>query len=188
MKKKPRRRCCICKCRKFKDRKCCICQTPALRTVRSAPRFTTRQASKPNNSSSILHRELFFIGVTVKALRLVKGITQKNLAESIGCSRGYLMRLEQNHTPSFMFFNPLASALGYTPNQLLRLIYSLPRLLPIAFIRRRKSKNRWRLRANVFFKKLEPVQTKLLRQIGVILNGEPAVRHYFLSAYSICLI
>lgn len=60
------------------------------------------------------------VGETIRALRESSGMTQKQLAEKTGISRGAVMQFELGYKlPSLPTLNMLAIALGTTPAALL---------------------------------------------------------------------
>lgn len=56
---------------------------------------------------------------TIKKLRIIQGLTQKNLAERVGISRANLTNIENGRrTPSIKTARKLANALGSTIDEL----------------------------------------------------------------------
>lgn len=60
------------------------------------------------------------VGETIRVLRESSGITQKQLAESVGISRGAVAQFELGYKlPSLATLNALADVLGTTPAAIL---------------------------------------------------------------------
>jgi len=61
------------------------------------------------------------IGNNLKRIRTEKGITQGDIAKSLGVSRGFVSNLENGKTnPTLATITKLATAIGVTTDQLLK--------------------------------------------------------------------
>ena len=66
---------------------------------------------------------LISLGYTVSNLRLAKGLSQENLAETTGLDRSYISRIERGAAnPTFITLNKIAEGLGLTLNEFIQLI------------------------------------------------------------------
>lgn len=66
-----------------------------------------------------LHME---IGRSIRLLRTARGISQKELAETVGCSNNYLSLVERGRrTPSIRFVDQIGTALDVPTSQLFAL-------------------------------------------------------------------
>ena len=60
------------------------------------------------------------IGENIKKLREAKGMTQVQLAEKVGVSQPYIVKIEQSaRSPTIMMIEAIAKALGCTLTELL---------------------------------------------------------------------
>jgi transcriptional regulator with XRE-family HTH domain len=63
------------------------------------------------------------LGNTVSNLRLEKGLSQENLAETTGLDRSYISRIERGTAnPTFIALSQIAEGLSLTLNEFMQLV------------------------------------------------------------------